>query len=145
MLCSSIPHTVSDPNIDCRQLVSVARFLVSNAIRTTFERQVDIKKWSFEELESLDATVQAVDSKLRAMTARLRSWLAGFRPNLPRDAADLGEIESFRHTSITDWSLLPTEHNSVFLEWASILLQLMTEKTYRVLYQPFQSQDDQTI
>ena len=135
---SVLDYRELDGNTDVRQMVSVARFLTTNAMRDMLGRQMDLEPWSIEVVQQFERVVGQTAEQVRGRISKLQPADESISPANP-DSMDWSNTETvtqMRDDSVNAWALTATGQNIIFLQWAKGLMSLMIEKMYCTLYHP---------
>lgn len=126
--------------LDCRQLVSVGRFFITNVIRDILERQLDFTPWTSHDVLHFRGSIERMSVHVKERVIIMQSAKEEQYDMIHEDSD-----QSLREASILSWGIKATPHNSIFLSWSAKLLDLMIQKACCVLYQPLQKYADKTL
>ena len=132
---------------DVRQVVSAARFLITNVIRDILGRQTDLEPWIPQDVLRFQNAIEHMATQVKGRITKLEAT-QGHRSTASPVGADQSEdqnMERLRYDSIYAWGLVPTPQNAVFVRWAPKLLNLMIEKAYCTIFQPLQKCSDPAL
>lgn len=122
-----------DADLDCRQVVSTARFMVTNTIRDILGRQTDFEPWSIADVQRFQTNIERMTVQVKGRIDKLQV-LDGHEiqdavssPNYET----IDGIKAMRQASIQSWGLQPTTENRIFLAWSRKLLNILIEKAVR--------------
>ncbi|KAF2096748.1 hypothetical protein NA57DRAFT_78343 [Rhizodiscina lignyota] len=140
-------RALNDTEVDCRQMVCVGRFLITNAIREILQRQLDFTPWSVQDVQHFQGEIERMIIQVRGRIDKLQT-----STEEPYDdgatSLQLNNTTAnatVQKASVTSWGLEPNSCNTKFLAWSAKLLDLMIEKAYCVLYQPLQKYADRAL
>ncbi|KAI9691005.1 MAG: hypothetical protein M1822_008625 [Bathelium mastoideum] len=136
-----------DEEVDCRQVVSAGRFLITNTLRDILERHTEPKPWSIQEVYTFERLIERTKIQVQGRMDRLQdpNTLDALNDVILADTDINQHSLPPREASIESWTLVPTSQNRVFLHWARKVLGLMLEKAYCTLYQPLEACSDQAV
>ncbi|KAI9665993.1 MAG: hypothetical protein M1821_003928 [Bathelium mastoideum] len=136
-----------DDEVDCRQVVSAGRFLITNTLRDILERHTEPKPWSIQEVYTFERLIERTKIQVQGRMDRLQdpNTLDALNDVILADTDINQHSLPPREASIESWTLVPTSQNRVFLHWARKVLGLMLEKAYCTLYQPLEACSDQAV
>lgn len=142
-------RSLNEETADCRQVVSVGRFLVTNTIRQILGRQVGGYRWSTQDVQHFQIMIEQMSLQVKGRISRLvtsdEDSSEGIEPPSLEGTTPEWTATLDRQSSIDAWGLRSTPQNRIFIDWAKKLLALMIEKANCVLYQPLQSYSDKTL
>jgi hypothetical protein len=131
---------------DCRHVVSVGRFLVTNAIRQILGRQVGGPRWSIQDVQHFQSMIEQMTVQVRGRISKLVESDVDFENVENAEAMTTeGSEGSGRQSSVDAWGLRASPQSHIFIAWSKKLLALMIEKAHCTLYQPLQSYSDKKL
>ena len=135
--------SLNESTADCRQVVSVGRFLVTNTIREILGRQVGGPRWIAKDVHHFETMIEQMAVQVRGRIDKLTVSDQGQSDNgFPAPPLQPALV---RQSSIDAWGLRSTPQTHTFIAWSKKLLALMIEKAYCTLYQPLQSYSDSSL
>ena len=141
--------SLNDETADCRQVVLVGRFLVTNSIRQILGRQVGGYRWTAQDVQHFQIMIEQTSVQVKGCISRLMASELDPSEGIEPPSVEGGTPEQTaalnRYSSIEAWGLRSTAQNHIFIGWSKKLLNLMVEKANCVLYQPLQSYSDKTL
>lgn len=140
-------RTLKDNEVDCRQVVTTGRFLITNTIRDILGRQIDGHPWTAQDVLRLQNRIEQMALQVKGRIAKLPNPEVEGYPGYQAfiEATKEKPPQHLREASIAAWTLIPNPHNTAFLMWSRRLLGLMLEKAYCTLFQPLQKLKDKTL
>jgi hypothetical protein len=138
---------LNEETADCRQVVSVGRFLVTNTIRQILGRQVGGYRWRAQDVQNFQIMIEQMSVQVKGRISRLIASESDSSDEPPAVEGTTPERTAAldRQSSIDAWGLRSTPQNRIFISWSRKLLSLMIEKVNCVLYQPLQSYSDKML
>ena len=116
--------------IDARLVLTIGRYQATNTIRRILRRQLDIEPFLLPDCLELENSVEDLRRDIQDRIYRLRVLQKQRNQRMAKqDSQEMRSDRSIR--------LYLEGHEDEFIDWASELLNLMVDKAYCLLYQPF--------